>query len=118
MHYTSTDDIENDLRARWNDAERCLIDKAKADVLTIMDCCYASDLPSEGARAEYLRPHRVQIPSPAVSSKQSMNWLKRAQTGMPVISIRMNSPNASQNSVSARPLSYGGVSRVAVDTLS
>jgi hypothetical protein len=54
MHYTSTDDIENDLRARWNDAERCLIDKAKADVLTIMDCCYASDLPSEGARA---RPH-------------------------------------------------------------
>jgi hypothetical protein len=69
MHYASTDDIENDLRARWNDAERCLIDKAKADVLTIMDCCYASDLlrnvPEHGRTFEMIAASGIGIPTPS-----------------------------------------------------
>jgi hypothetical protein len=41
---TSTNDSDSDLQAAWNDSERILVEKVKADVFTIMDCCYASDL--------------------------------------------------------------------------
>jgi hypothetical protein len=68
IDYVSTDDAENDLRAIWNHAEQYLIEKAKADVLTIMDCCYASDLlrnvPEHGRTFEMIAASGIGIPTP------------------------------------------------------
>jgi len=40
----STNEIDSVPKVNWNRAERFLIDDVESDVLTIMDCCYASDL--------------------------------------------------------------------------
>ncbi|CAN9166386.1 unnamed protein product [Alternaria sp. RS040] len=68
LEFSPTDDAENDLRAIWNEAERTLIEKVKANVLTIMDCCYASDLlrnvPEHGRTFEMIAASGIGAPTP------------------------------------------------------
>ncbi|KAH6881689.1 hypothetical protein BKA58DRAFT_372007 [Alternaria rosae] len=68
LEFSPTDDVENDLRAIWNEAERTLIEKVKANVLTIMDCCYASDLlrnvPEHGRTFEMIAASDIGAPTP------------------------------------------------------
>ncbi|KAH6838690.1 hypothetical protein AA0119_g11571 [Alternaria tenuissima] len=68
LEFSPTDDVDNDLRAIWNEAERTLIEKVKANVLTIMDCCYASDLlrnvPEHGRTFEMIAASDIGAPTP------------------------------------------------------
>ena len=65
---TRTDDVKIDLRAVWNHAERTLIEKVKANVLTIMDCCFAGDLmrnvPEHGRTFEMIAASGIGAPTP------------------------------------------------------
>ncbi|KAI4714090.1 hypothetical protein J4E89_001540 [Alternaria sp. Ai002NY15] len=68
LELSPTEDGDNTLRAIWNDAERTLIEKVKANVLTIMDCCYAGDLmrnvSEHGRTFEMIAASRMGAPTP------------------------------------------------------